>query len=96
MNRFSSFMASCKAKTTAYWRSRSAAHKVLLVCGCVVMVAGAIAFIRSFRVSPQSIEKHLYGEEIGRKGLRYKHGSHIYDPEMGECQLLRYSWKLWV
>ena len=29
MNRFSNFMASCKAKTTAYWRSRSAARRVL-------------------------------------------------------------------
>ena len=96
MNRFSNFMASCKAKMAAYWQSRSAARRVLLVCGCIVVVAAAVALIRSLNASPQSFEKHLYGEEIGRNGLRYKHGSHIYDPEMGEYQLLRYSWKLWV
>ena len=64
MNRFSSFMTSCKAKTTAYWRFRSAARRVLLVCGCIVVVAAAVALIRSLNASPQSIEKHLYGEEI--------------------------------
>ena len=64
MNRFSNFMASCKAKMAAYWQSRSAARRVLLVCGCIVVVAAAVALIRSLNASPQSIEKHLYGEEI--------------------------------
>lgn len=92
MNRFSNFMASCKAKMAAYWQSRSAARRVLLVCGCIVVVAAAVALIRSLNASPQSIEKHLYGEEIGRNGLRYKHGSHIYDPETGEVLLDSITW----
>ena len=45
MNRFSNFMASCKAKMAAYWQSRSAARRVLLVCGCIVVVAAAVALI---------------------------------------------------
>ena len=84
MNRFSSFFVRFWTGIAAFWKARSITTRVILVCLPVILIAICLAFSRSFKTAPKAIEKRLYGEEIGRDGLRYKHGAHIYNPETGK------------
>ena len=92
MNRFSSFFARLWMGFVAFWKARSVATRVLLVCLPVIITAAGISFVKSLRSAPRVIEKRLYGEEIGRNGLRYKHGAHIYDPRTGEILVDSIEW----
>ena len=80
------------ASISAFWKARSLATKVILVCVPVILFAISLSFSRSVRTAPKAIEKRLYGEEIGRNGLRYKHGAHIYNPETNEILLDSIEW----
>lgn len=77
---------------SAFWKARSLATKVILVCVPVILIAIGLSFSRSVRTAPKAIEKRLYGEEIGRNGLRYKHGAHIYNPETNEILVDSIEW----
>ena len=77
---------------SAFWKARSIATKVIIVCVPVILIAIGISFSRSVRTAPKAIEKRLYGEEIGRNGLRYKHGAHIYDPKTNEILVDSIEW----
>lgn len=80
------------ASISAFWKARSLATKVILVCVPVILIAIGLSFSRSVRTAPKAIEKRLYGEEIGRNGLRYKHGAHIYNPETNEILVDSIEW----
>jgi hypothetical protein len=80
------------ASISAFWKARSLATKVILVCVPVILIAISLSFSRSVRTAPKAIEKRLYGEEIGRNGLRYKHGAHIYNPETNEILVDSIEW----
>ena len=92
MNRFSSFFVRLWAGVVAFWKARSIATRVILVCLPVIIIAAGISFSKSLKSAPKVIEKRLYGEEIGRNGLRYKHGAHIYNPETGEILVDSIEW----
>lgn len=92
MNRFSSFIVRLWTGCVAFWKVRSTSIKVLLVCFPVILIAICLSLTRSFKTAPKTIEKHLYGEEIGRNGLRYKHGDHIYNPKTGEILVDSIEW----
>ena len=80
------------ATISAFWKARSLAARVILVCVPVILIAISLSFSRSVRTAPKAIEKRLYGEEIGRNGLRYKHGAHIYNPETNEILVDSIEW----
>ena len=80
------------ARISASWKARSLTSRVLLVCLPVVLIAVGVSLCRSFRAAPKAIERRLYGEEIGRNGLRYKHGAHIYNPETGKILVDSIEW----
>lgn len=80
------------ASISAFWKARSLATKIILICVPVILIAISLSFSRSVRTAPKAIEKRLYGEEIGRNGLRYKHGAHIYNPETNEILLDSIEW----
>ena len=80
------------ASLSAFWKARSLAARVILVCVPVILIAISLSFSRSVRTAPKAIEKRLYGEEIGRNGLRYKHGAHIYNPETNEILVDSIEW----
>ena len=80
------------ASISAFWKARSLATKIILVCVPVILIAIGLSFSRSVRTAPKAIEKRLYGEEIGRNGLRYKHGAHIYNPETNEILFDSIEW----
>ena len=80
------------ASMSAFWKARSLAARVILVCVPVILIAISLSFSRSVRTAPKAIEKRLYGEEIGRNGLRYKHGAHIYNPETNEILVDSIEW----
>ena len=94
MNRFSSFFVRLWTKIVAFWKARSVTARVLLVCSCVILLAFTVSIGRSLRQSNTNrlIEKRLYGESIGRNGLRYKHGSHIFNPETGKVLVDSIEW----
>ena len=92
MNRFSSLAARIWAHITAFWKARSIATRVILVCLPVILIAAVFSFSKSIKSAPKAIQKHLYGEEIGRNGLRYKHGAHIYNPETGNILVDSIEW----
>lgn len=92
MNRFSSFFVRVWTGIAAFWKARSTSSRVMLVCLPVILIAISLAFSRSFKTAPKAIEKRLYGEEIGRDGLRYKHGAHIYNPETGKILVDSIEW----
>ena len=92
MNRFSSFFVRVWTGFVAFWKARSITTRVILVCLPVILIAIILAFSRSFKTAPKAIEKRLYGEEIGRDGLRYKHGAHIYNPETGKILVDSIEW----
>ena len=75
-----------------FWLERSRSARVLLVCVPIIIVAIVCSVVRSGQSAPQAIQKRLYGEEIGRNGLRYKHGAHIYNPETGRILVDSISW----
>lgn len=87
-----SFFIRLRSGLLAFWRARSLATRVILVCLPVIIIAVGISFSRSIKSAPKAIEKRLYGEEIGRNGLRYKHGVHIYNPETGEILVDSIDW----
>ena len=80
------------ARISASWKARSVTSRVLLVCLPVILIAVGVSLCRSFRAAPKAIERRLYGEEIGRNGLRYKHGAHIYNPETGKILVDSIEW----
>ena len=80
------------ASVTAFWKARSFATKIILVCVPIILIAISLSFSRSIRTAPIAIEKRLYGEEIGLNGLRYKHGAHIYNPETNEILVDSIEW----
>jgi len=80
------------ASMSAFWKARSLAARVILICVPVILIAISLSFSRSVRTAPKAIEKRLYGEEIGRNGLRYKHGAHIYNPETNEILVDSIEW----
>lgn len=92
MNCLSSFFARLCAPIAAFWKARSIATRVILVCLPVILIAAVVSFSKSLKSAPKAIQKHLYGEEIGRNGLRYKHGAHIYDPETGTILVDSIEW----
>lgn len=92
MNRISSFFVRLWMGFVAFWKARSITTRVLLVCLSVILVAVCLSLSRSFKTAPKAIEKRLYGEEIGREGLRYKHGAHIYNPKNGEILVDSIEW----
>ena len=92
MSRFTSFFARLWVGIVAFWKARSIATRVILVCLPVIIIATCISFSKSLKSAPKVIEKRLYGEEIGRNGLRYKHGAHIYDPETNEILVDSIEW----
>ena len=75
-----------------FWQARSRSVRVLLVCAPVIIAALVYSLARSGSSAPKAIQKRLYGEEIGRNGLRYKHGAHIYNPETGEILVDSITW----
>ena len=68
------------------------ATRVILVCLPVVIIAIGVSLTRSTHSAPTTIKRHLYGEEIGRDGLRYKHGAHIYNPETNKILVDSIEW----
>lgn len=86
------FFSRLRASVSAFWKARSIAAKVILVCVPVILIAISLSFSRSIRTAPKAIEKRLYGEEIGLNGLRYKHGAHIYNPETNEILIDSIEW----
>lgn len=92
MNRFSSFFVRLWTGGVAFWKARSIATRVIVFCLPVIIIAGGISFSKSLKSAPKVIEKRLYGEEIGRNGLRYKHGAHIYNPETGKILVDSIEW----
>ena len=70
---------------------------ILIACSAVVLLAAVACLAGSIMSHPKKkvkkkIAVRLYGESIGDKGLRYKHGSHIYDPKTGETLVDSISW----
>ena len=92
----SSFFSRLRGKIRTRWQSHSTFARVMIVCLCVgisvVVIAIGLSMSRSVRTAPKVIEKHIYGEEIGLNGLRYKHGAHIYDPETGKILVDSIEW----
>lgn len=96
MNRFSSFFARMRARYLAYRQGHSLTKRVvnlcLVVCIPLLVIAIGQSVYRSVKTVPKTIEKHLYGEEVGRNGLRYKHGAYIYNPETGKILVDSIEW----
>jgi len=88
----SSFAARVWARFRAFMKRRSFFTQVLMLCVVVFFVSFSLSMCHSGRTAPKAIERHLYGEEIGRNGLRYKHGAHIYDPETGNILVDSIQW----
>ena len=88
MKHFSSFLSGLRR----FWQARSRSVRVLLICAPVILAALVYSLARSGSSAPKAIQKRLYGEEIGRNGLRYKHGAHIYNPETGEILVDSITW----
>ena len=80
------------ASVRSWWQARSLATRLFLLCAPVVLSAVVYSLIRSGHSAPKAIQKHLYGEQIGRNGLRYKHGAHIYDPVSGTILVDSIQW----
>ena len=87
-----SFFAHAWAHIQAFFKKRSLKSIILMVCGLIVVVGITISVCGAFDRSKKQLERKLYGEEIGDKGLRYKHGAHIYNPETGEILVDSISW----
>ena len=88
MKHLSSFWASVRT----WWSARSYFARLFMLCAPVVLAAVVYSFCRSGHSAPKAIQKHLYGEQIGRNGLRYKHGAHIYDPTTGKILVDSIQW----
>ena len=85
-------LSSVWAAVRSYWQGRSRVARVMIICLPVVVLAIICSLVRSMPTAPQTLRKQLYGEEIGRNGLRYKIGTHIYNPETGEILVDSISW----
>lgn len=85
-------MKSFFSSISAFWKARSIATRIIILCLPVIILAIALSFSRSFKTAPKAIERRLYGEEIGDNGLRYKHGAHIYNPENGQILVDSIEW----
>ena len=67
--------------------------KFILIFGSVItLIAIVYAAIGSFDNSKKLLKNAVYGEEIGNKGLRYKHGDYIYNPKTGDILVDSISW----
>lgn len=81
---WSLFLGWCKQRTIKQW--------IFMVCGTIVAIALICALCGLFSKPAKQITHKLYGEEIGRNGLRYKRGAHIYDPKTGEVLVDSIEW----
>lgn len=75
-----------------HFTKKNISRALVGLAAAIVVVAIVAAVVRSCGHPAQKIEKHLYGEEIGEKGLRYKHGSHIFDPQSGATLVDSIAW----
>lgn len=67
-------------------------HFWLIFGSIIVLIALTYAAIGTFSGSKKHLKNAIYGEEIGSKGLRYKHGDHIYNPKTGDILVDSISW----
>lgn len=81
-------------KPTFIQRLKSLSTKTILLItsATVVVIATIVALSGTISSASKRMEKKLYGEEIGNKHLRYKHGDHIYNPETGEILVDSIDW----
>ena len=68
--------------------------KSIIISCCIGIIGIALiyALIGTFFSSQNNLKNVLYGEVIGNKGLRYKHGDYIYNPKTGEILVDSISW----
>lgn len=91
MKLFSSFFAQIRTCLKTYLKNRP--FTIGIVIGLsVVFCIGIYYAIRRGHTSQTKITTRLYGEEIGRNGLRYKHGAHIYNPTTGKILVDSINW----
>lgn len=74
----------CKTRTLKQW--------AFIICGTIVAIAIISAVCGMFGKSSFSLKQKFYGEEIGKTGLRYKHGAHIYDPKTNKVLVDSIQW----
>lgn len=72
---------------------RFTTKQLILIFGVIIVLIAVIyAAIGTFGDSKKHLKNAFYGEEIGTKGLRYKHGDHIYNPKTGDILVDSITW----
>lgn len=74
------------------WLRQHISLKSALTTIAIVVVIVAVVYALCGTLCSRNVAKQLYGEEIGKKGLRYKYQEHIYDPKTGKVLVDSIQW----